>query len=116
MPTWDGTDHFHFACEKCHCMADVLKVEFYPRYKGNGKLYAFFFWLGCPDCGNTGFRKIYLKPSAYRGQECFTYDREAFVYGDNKKPVGQFKLQPVKPKDENSHTQRIVRNARADLA
>lgn len=104
LPTRDSTDHFHFACEKCHSMADVLKVEFYPRYGGNRKLYAIFFWLGCPDCGNTGFRKIYLKPSSYFGQECFTYDREVFVYGDGRKPVGQVKLHPIKTKDENSHT------------
>lgn len=104
LPTWDDTDHLHFACGNCHGMADVLGVEFYPRYRGNGELYALFFWLGCPDCGNTGFRKIYLKPSSIFGQECFTYDDRVLVYADDKKPVGQVKLQRVKTKDEDAHT------------
>lgn len=100
LPTRDHTDHFHFACTKCHCMTDVLRVDFYPRYRGNGALYAIFFWLGCPDCGNTGLRKIYLQRSSYSGQECYTYEDEVFVYSKDRKPISHVKLQPVKTKDK----------------
>ena len=30
IPTWDSTDHFHFCCQNCESMADVLKVDYIP--------------------------------------------------------------------------------------
>ncbi len=74
IPTWDDTDHFHFCCSKCEVMADVLQCDFMPNYAdSSGKLlYALFIWLGCPKCGDTGFRKIYFKPRVYIGQKAFT--------------------------------------------
>ncbi|RLI19017.1 hypothetical protein DRO54_09280 [Candidatus Bathyarchaeota archaeon] len=83
LPTWDGTDHFHFVCAKCKGVADVLAVKFCTDY-GGGVKYALFFYLGCRKCGATGQRKIYLdrRPDACMFQIAFDgenvyYYREA---------------------------------------
>lgn len=59
LPTWDSTDHFHFVCGECKTVADVLEVKALHPY-GSGIKCAIFFYLGCPACGNSGQRKIYL--------------------------------------------------------
>lgn len=88
IPSWDSTDHFHFCCGDCGIMADVLQVMFYPRYAEDGKLYALFVYLGCPKCGTTGFRKIYLKPSSYLGQEAFANNHKLYIFGKEKEAGG----------------------------
>jgi len=97
IPTWDSTDHFHFCCADCGVMADVLEVRFYP-YREDGKLYALFFYLGCPKCGATGQRKIYLKPSSYLGQEAFAKNRKLYIFGKEKEASGTLEWKAKKAK------------------
>jgi hypothetical protein len=52
---WDNVD-FVFACTKCECIADVLKVETVPLP------YRIDFYIGCPKCGKTCKKTIDLKP------------------------------------------------------
>jgi hypothetical protein len=94
IPMWDETDHFHFCCANCKHAADVLQVDFDPRYAENGKLYALFIWLGCEKCGSTGFRKIYLKPSSHLGQEAFTSE-QVLVFGKEKHAFAEKKYNIV---------------------
>jgi hypothetical protein len=58
VPEYDGSHNMAFACEKCTSKADVLEVRFDDRSGGS-----FYFWLGCPSCGATGLRKLYLSSS-----------------------------------------------------
>lgn len=89
VPTWDSTDHFHFACPKCGYMADVLSVEFYPHYP-KGK-YALIFHLGCAKCGRTGTRKIYFKPTSFLAHRAFLDDK-ILVFGVEKEFYGLVKI------------------------
>ena len=113
IPTWDLTDHFHFCCAKCACIADVLQVRFYPNYVGDSKgtkLYALFIFLGCPKCGATGFRKIYFKPIRYTGQIAFTDKKQVHLFGDGKEAVGtvQFEHPKEKPRAVNENDSSIL--------
>lgn len=58
-PAWDSTDHMTFKCDACKTVADVLAVQFVPHYDIAGSV--LYFRLGCPKCGKTGQRKIYLE-------------------------------------------------------
>lgn len=58
IPEYDGSHNMAFACEKCAAKADVLEVRFDDQSGGQ-----FYFWLGCPNCGVTGLRKLYLSSS-----------------------------------------------------
>jgi hypothetical protein len=60
LPTFDSTDHLSFVCEECKTVADVLAVLFDPNYSRPNPRFALFFYLGCPKCGASGQRKIYL--------------------------------------------------------
>ena len=86
LPTWDDTDHFHFVCKACKCVADVLGVRFKGKY-GEDVDHALFFYLGCPSCGQTGQRKIYLD---IRDRACLfqhTYDKgKVYIYGKKREP------------------------------
>ena len=31
LPTWDDTDHLHFACSKCKSVADILTIRFFAE-------------------------------------------------------------------------------------
>jgi len=89
IPMWDSTDHFNFCCAKCGCAADVLEVDFYPNYSGDAKgtkMYALFIFLGCPKCGATGFRKIYLKPKSFHGQIAFT-EKARLAFGAEREAI-----------------------------
>ena len=59
IPTWDSTDHLAFKCDTCKTPADVIAVQFLPHYDSSGSV--LYFRLGCPKCGKTGQRKIYLE-------------------------------------------------------
>ncbi len=87
LPTWDSTDHFHFVCQKCKSVADVLEGKFSRSY-GGGVNYALFFRLGCRRCGATGQRKIYLDnlPDACKFQKTF-HDCVLYLYGDDENPA-----------------------------
>lgn len=91
-PTWDTTDHFHFICHACLTAADVLEVKLHSPY-GGGIKYALFFYLGCPKCGATGQRKIYLD---HRDDACLfqtTYiGGEVLIYGRKRQPERWVKL------------------------
>lgn len=86
LPTWDGTDHFHFVCRRCKTVADILQVIFNPNY-GGGVKYSLHFILGCPRCGITGQRKIYLdiRDKACKFQQTFD-EHKMFIYGDKREP------------------------------
>lgn len=97
LPTWDSTDHLHFVCMSCRTVADILEVKTdltYSPYPSN-PMYTLYFYLGCPECGATGKRKVYLDR---RDRACIyqhTYDSgEVFVYGENRKPASVIKMQP----------------------
>jgi len=57
VPVFDSTDHFHFACQYCREIADILLVERDDSYAQTPTLY---FHTECPKCKARGFRKIYL--------------------------------------------------------
>jgi len=94
QPTWDGTDHFHFVCEKCKGVADVLEVKHYDNYSNEVK-YALFFYFGCRVCGATGQRKMYLdrRPDACYHQQTFDNNR-LYLYGKGDKPEESIDLKP----------------------
>lgn len=90
IPTWDSTDHFHFCCADCRVMADVLQAQFLPYpidEMGKKKLYAIMLFLGCPQCGSTGMRKMYFKPTSFMGQHAYTGKAE-LMFGQAKEAVG----------------------------
>jgi len=96
LPTWDDTDHFHFVCMNCHGVADVLQVDFIPKYANVGE--ALFFHLGCSNCGRTGQRKIYLKmrDNSCSHQHTFTFDNKELTYGKKRTPCSEVQLEQVK--------------------
>lgn len=97
LPTWDGTDHLHFVCGRCRTVADILEVNLrliHLPYLGDAT-HALYFYLGCPECGATGQRKVYLDPRDRACKFQHTYDSgEVFVYGESRKPASVIKMQP----------------------
>jgi len=57
-PVWDQTDHFHFKHDTCKRLAVVYDVEMWSD--SAPVCPCIYFHLICPDCGNSGQRKIYL--------------------------------------------------------
>ena len=105
IPTWDDTDHFHFCCGSCACIADILQVKFYPNYSGDWKgtkLYAFFIYLGCPMCGLTGFRKIYLKPRNCIGQKAFANEKQLYIFGVGKEAIEKISFEQTSEQEIDS--------------
>ena len=89
IPTWDTTDHFHFACEKCETMLDVLQVDFspYPEdAEGKQKLYALMLFMACPNCKKTGMRKMYFKPTSFMCQSAISFYPELKELRFGKEP------------------------------
>lgn len=87
LPTWDETDHLHFVCAKCKHVADVLSVKLDANYSDEVK-YALFFYLGCPNCGATGQRKIYLDMRDGSAKfQCAFDDGKVYRYGNERKPA-----------------------------
>lgn len=107
LPTWDSTDHFRFVCEKCKTVADVIQVDFTNKYCEEVK-YALFFYLGCPECGATGQRKIYFDMDMK--DPCFCQKtlhlNNVFIYGFGKKPNSIVKIQGLKSFFEKKMKQR----------
>jgi hypothetical protein len=64
IPVFDSTDHFHFACQDCREIAEVIMVKRHDCYANTPTLY---FYLHCPKCGKEDSRKIYLEDS---GKHC----------------------------------------------
>jgi len=86
LPTWDGTDHFHFVCWECKSVADVLAVKLDPNY-GSDVKFALFFYLGCSRCGKTGQRKIYLDIRNDAAKFQRTFDAGSlYCYGNERAP------------------------------
>jgi len=94
LPTWDSTDHLFFICEKCKTAADVLHVMFDPHYaKPPNPSYALFFRLGCPKCGASGQRKIYLDRRDDPAFAHNTYDENSlYIYGRERRPYEVIKM------------------------
>jgi hypothetical protein len=93
LPTWDETDHLHFACAGCNNIADILQVFL----KRDG-LFTLFFWLGCPNCGATGQRKIYLDRRDDAAKfHCALASRQLLIYSDERSPYGVIPYGPVGP-------------------
>jgi len=87
LPTWDETDHLHFVCAKDKHVADILSVKLDASYSDEVK-YALFFYLGCPKCGATGQRKIYLDMRDRAAKFQHAYDRgEVYFYVNERKPA-----------------------------
>ena len=81
-PTWDETDHFNFAC-RCGTIAEVVEVFYMPKDD------SIRFLLECPDCGNTGQRKIYLPYELKRMAFCqrtVNENGENVFYGVENRP------------------------------
>jgi len=95
VPSWDSTDHFHWICQRCKVVTDVLQVRYMPGYSnGEGsRLYALFFYLGCVKCGATGHRKIYLarRPKPARFHETLI-DNEILIFGDGRDPEKRLRI------------------------
>lgn len=57
-PVFDGTDHLHFACQRCKEIVDILEVKRSDSYAQSPTIY----FLGrCPKCRQGAKRKIYLE-------------------------------------------------------
>lgn len=95
LPTWDTTDHLHFACTSCKSVADVLQVHFDANYSDDVK-YALFFYLGCRGCGATGQRKVYLddRPDMCAFQIAY-HQHTIYVYESDEKPCDVIELTPT---------------------
>jgi len=91
IPTWDTTDHLNFVCAECHAKATILAVEFYPNINAVGA--ALYFRLKCPNCKNTGQRKIYLETKDAPFQQALNYKNQLLLYTRHKqKPVKTIQL------------------------
>jgi len=90
-PSWDSTDHFHFVCDRCGVVADILQVRYVPNYPNVS--YALFFYLGCVKCGATGQRKIYLarrsKPARFHET---LIGNEILIFGDGREPDKRMRI------------------------
>ena len=89
LPIWDSTDHLSFACQKCRSVADVLRIKFNKKYsRPPNPRFALFFYLGCPNCGRSGQRKIYLDLTLTRWPNQITFDEDKiYVYDNERKPI-----------------------------
>ena len=89
LPMWDSTDHLHFACQTCKSVADVLRIKFDAKYsKPPNPRFALFFYLGCPNCGRSGQRKLYLDLTLTRWPCQITFDEDKiYVYGNERNPI-----------------------------
>jgi ferredoxin len=105
LPTWDKTDHLHFACGGCNHVADILQV-----FLTRDGLFTLFFWLGCPNCGATGQRKIYLdrRNCAARFQ-CALAPGELLIYSDKRSPARVIPYGPVRStsKEQNQTEEKV---------
>jgi len=99
LPTWDTTDHFHFVCAGCHCVANVYEIIFVPKYSGQVGASLHFF-LSCPECEKSGQRKIYLKmrSASCKFQQTFTHDGKVLQYGKERTPYAEIQYVPEKRK------------------
>ena len=96
LPTWDSTDHLHFICEHCKSVADVLQVRFTSHYSKTPR-YALFFYLGCPECGATGQRKIYFDLDEARCKFQMAWHKNVlYLYGDQREPTEKINFKPEK--------------------
>jgi len=87
VPTFDDTDHLQFACANCFSIADILAVI----RKGD----VIYFWLGCPKCGKTGQRKIYLSKGLRRAFCHHAYFPEkgiSTMYDEKDSIVGKWRI------------------------
>lgn len=102
LPMWDSTDHLHFACQKCKSVADVLRIKFNKKYsKPPNPRFALFFYLGCPNCGASGQRKIYLDFVLTRWPCQIAFDEnKIYVYGEGRKPVRVINVGAKQPEGE----------------
>jgi hypothetical protein len=101
-PSWDSTDHMHFICDACGTVADILLVRYNPHYsKSAGARFALFFALGCPKCGETGQRKVYLarRPDAACFQETLIAG-EILLFGDGREPYGKVRISGLEAAEE----------------
>jgi hypothetical protein len=95
IPSWDSTDHFKFVCRDCKNPADVLRVWFYNNKKRDVKN-ILYFYLGCPKCGNTGIRKIYLDRVWDRPVFCHkVYDDLCLYYYGTKELIQESLMVPL---------------------
>lgn len=86
IPCWNTTDHFHFVCESCKSIADVLEVKLETDHSNEVK-FSLFFHLGCPNCKRTGQRKIYLDRRENAGQKKWAFNiknMELLAFGDKR--------------------------------
>ncbi len=87
IPTWDSTDHFHFCCQNCECIANVLKVDYTQPPKNLEGIYTIYIFLQCPKCGTTGQRKIHLNAASFRGQQTVTETNKRLIFGRNQETI-----------------------------
>jgi hypothetical protein len=91
VPTWDNTDHLHFACENCRSISDILEVRLTISTRNSFHILHIF--LGCPTCGATGQRKIYLdrRPNSGAFQKTLLKN-QLLVYGNERIPYIRTRL------------------------
>jgi hypothetical protein len=104
LPTWDGTNHFHFICEECKGVADVLEVRL-KLLRGTDQKFVLSFYFGCRVCGATGQRRIYLDrhPDACYRQQTFDNNR-LYLYGEGDKPEKSIDLKSDTNNSETTST------------
>jgi len=52
---YDTTDHFWFECSNCLIKAKITNIE----RKNYDVMSTIYFYLKCPRCGKTAFKKVY---------------------------------------------------------
>lgn len=95
---YDDTDHFSFVCDGCHHIVEVLQVKFVTNCADDQK-FALFFYLGCPQCGATGQRKIYFGTMDAFCQYVFMDNNKLLVYGRSGKPDRSVSFTPGKEEE-----------------
>jgi hypothetical protein len=91
LPTWDDTDHLHFACENCGGIADILEVSLESLRKCSKSRTLHL--LGLRTVGFTGQRKIYLDRRSDSGAFQKTLvENQLLVYADERIPYSRTKL------------------------
>ena len=62
----DDTDHMQFVCGECLSQAHIIEIKRMNRMVGVDCEFTLYFYLGCPNCGLTGQRKLYINDKGPR--------------------------------------------------
>ena len=108
IPTWDSTDHLHFACEECLSGNSTFLKLCYFRMKCESLLCISTSAVPCAGTPVKG-RSIWGGPNdSAKNQEDFN-DRELLYYGKGRKPALRTVYKPLSAKEPSEEREKLLR-------